>query len=368
MKKVLYLGWLGHTNLGDELMWDVFREKFFKLANTKKYELYSSDRQRLFKLKKKRHLLKHFDVIVLGGGSLLTPSYINILYNAINVNKNVEIIIWGSGIDWIEKEQLNLINPKIGFNSRRNNKEFNIFPNRLFISKLQKVINHSKYVALRGPYTFQALKLMGVNLDKVIISGDPGILVKGNFANNTSGEKIVAINWGTAKNKIYGKNELYIEEELVKVAKKLIGLGYQICIFPVMDHDIYPCKQLYQKINDQVNVRVITKLNNQYETAKLFSTCNFSINFKLHANVLSAVAEIPFISLGYRFKSFDFSKSVDLENLVVATDDSNLSEKILEASNYIVEHHNKPHNLMKNMQKHKIETNIKLNKAFSLFK
>lgn len=45
-----------------------------------------------------------------------------------------------------------------------------------------------------------------------------------------------------------------------------------------------------------------------------------SINMKLHANILSAAANRPFISLAYRGKCFDFAQTVHCSDYTIATD------------------------------------------------
>lgn len=55
-----------------------------------------------------------------------------------------------------------------------------------------------------------------------------------------------------------------------------------------------------------------------------------TINFKLHANLLSAAANVPFVCIGYRFKSFDLMHGLDLADWIVASDDSQLAVKLLE--------------------------------------
>ncbi len=90
MKNVLYLGWLGYKNIGDELMWDIFKQKFNEKVDKSKYRLIPSDKKRLSMLKRNKRQLRHYHTIVLGGGSLLTPSYINILFHAIQIKKDID--------------------------------------------------------------------------------------------------------------------------------------------------------------------------------------------------------------------------------------------------------------------------------------
>jgi exopolysaccharide biosynthesis predicted pyruvyltransferase EpsI len=364
MKNVLYLGWLGYKNIGDELMWEIFKQKFDEKVDKSKYRLFPSDKNRLSMIKRKKMVLRHYNTIVLGGGSLLTPSYINILYNAIQIKKDIEIIIWGSGIDWIERRDLNKLLFGNEMIKQKKDNEFNVFRHKDFKLKLQIVLNHAKFAAVRGNYTFEVLKNMGLNLDNVLISDDPGLLVKTPNNQGTIKEKgLVALNWGTAKNKLFGKNENKIENELVLVVKDLIDKGYHLCIFPVFEKDIVPCQRLYNKIADEKRVELKTTLYNQNELLNLIQKCSFTINLKLHANVLAAVAGIPFIALGYRFKTFDFANSIGLDDLVVPTDDSNIHLSILNLANYIEGHQD----IMQHIPPLQLECEKKLDQIFTLF-
>jgi len=365
MKKVLYLGWLGHQNIGDELMWDLFREKFHTKADNEKYKLTHTDKRLKNRLTYNKNLLKNYDIIVLGGGSLLTPRYINILYHAIQVNKDIKIMIWGSGIDWIEKRYLNKFILKKGNIGRIN--EFNIFPHKGFTFKMQQIINHATFTCVRGHYTYKILQSMGLSLDKVTVSGDPGLLLHPVNGENrfTSESNLIAVNWGTAKNRLYGRNEMKLEKEMAASIKELNEKGYKVRIYPIWKDDLLPCQRLFQLIGDKENVELITSLYDQHQIMELIKDCKFTINFKLHANVLSAATGIPFIALGYRFKTFDFAQSIGLESLVVSTDDPNFGQSLLTAAKYIEE--NGP-TLMGNIPLIYEECESHLDQIFELFK
>lgn len=61
-----------------------------------------------------------------------------------------------------------------------------------------------------------------------------------------------------------------------------------------------------------------------------------TINFKLHANVLSAACGIPFVCLAYRFKCVDFIHSLDVAELAVTTDEQDLAQRILSRAKYAI--------------------------------
>ncbi|MCM3166847.1 polysaccharide pyruvyl transferase family protein [Peribacillus frigoritolerans] len=142
-------------------------------------------------------------------------------------------------------------------------------------------------------------------------------------------KKIVGINWGTSFNRICGSNEIIVEDQLAETAKKLIQKGYKIYMFIVWKADINPSLRLYKKINDTQNVRLSTKYYHQNDLLNILQSCHFTINLKLHANVISAAAGIPFITLGYRFKSFDFAHSVGQNDFIISTDSQTITKEII---------------------------------------
>lgn len=331
MKKILYLGWIGFRNLGDELMWDKFKELADQMLPSGEFSIIPSGRGVDIKNP------DPYDMIVLGGGSLILPGYIQILHNALQRKK--EVMIWGSGLDWLEKKRMKmLLQGKVPSYER-------LFADD-YARRLAEVVEHAKFVGVRGPLTRSALNNVDIDMKKVEMSGDPGFLLNPSSSPaRTYGskmwkkdEKIIGLNWGTSYNKIYGKSELEVEEQLAKAAKEFIKQGYKIYMYWVWEPDRKHIFRLYEKIGDTQNVRTAPKLYNQYHLMNILKQCTFTINFKLHANVLSAVCNVPFIALGYRFKTFDFAASIDLQNYVISTDEQNLEQELLRRADEINTH------------------------------
>lgn len=328
MKHIHYIGWIGYDNLGDDLMWNIFEKLAKKYLDPQKFKITGS-------FPKANINPEAPDIVVLGGGSLIIKKYINILYKYMEQNK--KIIIWGSGYDWLEKEGMEKI--------KNNRKDLPVLLDSDSKQKLAEIVEYAEFVGVRGPLTYLALKNMNINMKKINISGDPGLLVKSSKVNRNNelsrwrnNDKIIGINWGTSNNKIYGQNELHIENQLSEAAKKFIKKGYKIFIYSVWKKDKLVNHRLYEKIGDPKNVILSSKLYNEHELMNLLQKCEFTINFKLHANVLSAMANVPFIALGYRFKTFDFAASIGLDELVISTDELNIEEEMMRLSSYICTH------------------------------
>lgn len=310
--RVHYAGWMGYQNLGDDLLWELFKENFEKYFDQNEYQLIPKDVNYEIEI-------SDCDVFVLGGGSLLNQSFINLMHKGMKLKK--EIILWGTGMDWIPQDH-------IQFLSAGDNQDFGI--NQLYSPEIQErlaeVIDHAKYAGVRGPLTYQYLKRMGAAENKLEICGDPGLILeqrKSNVNNETkinSNKQTIGVNWGTSFNYIYGGDELRVEEQLVRAIKSLIRMNYQIHIYMFWNRDEEACVRLFNKIGDKQNVFLDTKLYNKYQMLELLKNFYFTINFKLHANVMSHAAEIPFVPLGYRFKVFDYAKSVDMDRYLISTD------------------------------------------------
>ncbi|KGR76858.1 polysaccharide pyruvyl transferase family protein [Ureibacillus sinduriensis] len=329
MKKVLYIGWIGYKNLGDELMFDLFKEQFLTLGDD--YQLDSANIEHKY-LKNVR--LQGYDLIVLGGGSLLSgnnnlihPYIINYLYDCILLSKKV--MIWGSGIDWAPKSFIELLD---------NNVKIPLSISDDLKTKMITVFNKSVWSGVRGPLTLKLLEQYGVQ--NTHLSGDPGFLLDSQHHSNErnvqthfdllqANDKIIGVNWGTSFNHIYGQDELRVEEQLADALNHLILKGYHVYLYIVWQADLPAIEQLYSKLIDKNKVTFDKKLYNHNELMSLMQIFTFTINFKLHANYISLAANIPFIALGYRFKVFDFIKSVNLEDYIISTDEQNISEQIV---------------------------------------
>jgi polysaccharide pyruvyl transferase WcaK-like protein len=324
MKRILYIGWLGHNNLGDELMWEIFNSLCSSYFNGD-YQVSRSTSE--ISLKD----TAYYDILVLGGGSILLPRQIDWLHHAIKMNK--KIMIWGSGYDWAEKKFVDLLEKSSISACLYNDKTK---------TQLIEVVDKSLYTGVRGPLTYSLLKSANVNMEKVHLSGDPGLLLKpAKFPNRcpitkfNSKDKIIALNWGTSFNRIFGNNEEYAENQLAEVCKKLLAQNYKIYMYTVWPEDIESSERLHRKIGFNNNVIFDTNLYSAGELLRILQQCTLSINLKLHANIISVTAGVPFVCLGYRFKCFDFIKSMDLKELIVPTDDKLMTQNIHSAIAFI---------------------------------
>lgn len=321
VRNVLYIGWIGYNNLGDDLMFDLFKHHISMLGEGYKLDVVNNEPRFLINAP-----IHAYDLIVLGGGSIISGPHevvqsniIETLYHALKQNKKT--MIWGSGIDWIAKSY---ITREKTFESLGKN----VSPS--FQSKVKTVFEESMWAGVRGPLTLNILKSFGIE-KKLHISGDPAFLLNKPTANlkHKNHDKIIGVNWGTSYNNIYGNDEEKLANRMAKALNQLIYQGYKVYFYIVWGADIEATKRLYDKIENKKSVIVDEKRYNEHELMQLMQQFSFTINFKLHANYLSLIANVPFIALGYRFKVFDFIESIQLEEMIISTDDEHIVDKIL---------------------------------------
>ncbi|WP_040982415.1 polysaccharide pyruvyl transferase family protein [Oceanobacillus jeddahense] len=356
MKRVLYIGWIGYNNLGDELMFECFKEQFYQLGDDYELDLVNNEKRYLDNAP-----LQAYDLIVLGGGSILSgaghpiqPYIIEALYQALQLNK--KIMIWGSGIDWVPKSYV----------SNNLNIQFLTNTSKLFQEKLNTVFHESVWSGVRGPLTKQLLEQAGVKKD-VIISGDPAFLLPNKTDKNlfpalfSPNDKVIGVNWGTSFHNIYGRNEITLENQFAEALNQLIADGYKIYFYIMWHADLEHTKRLAAKLNDTTAWQINDTVYSAESVISLMTHFNFTINFKLHANYLSLAAGVPFIALGYRFKIFDFVRSVHLEDMAIATDDVNLVSQITSLEKKIV---NNRSEIVETMDKQQKNYRLKLIEPF----
>lgn len=321
MKKILYLGWIGYNNFGDEWMWNMFQQMSNYYLDQDKYQIIPSFPG--VDLKD----ISGYDAIVLGGGSLIIPGYLDIMYEATQQNKCT--VIWGSGHDRLNRLITN--NDKTFSPESENH-------SGKYRRMLQEVVHNAAYCGIRGPWTQNYLEECGVSLEHVTVSGDPAMLtpplvLEKNGEN--SQKRWIGINWGTSYNRIYGKNEEKVEDELAFAAQRWIREGFNIYIYIVWNPDLQSAQRLQQKIGLPKHIVLDTKVHTLESYLQLISKCHFTVNLKVHANILSAAANIPFICLGYRFKSYDFVYSMNLPDIIIPTNFPQIEEALLHTAAHI---------------------------------
>lgn len=339
--RILYLGYLGVNNIGDEVCYEAFAQACERWLN-EEYTLFSYPINAA-KTLTELYVEKPFDIVVLGGGSLFQGNFfIDLALEAIEMK--LPLYCYGTGIDYMTEEtiesfkrgefQLSFTN----FHNKEINKE-----------KIKKVIEYSTFAGLRGPLTHKYIKsLPPSSTSNYQIIGDSGMLftpkiddyIERKYLHDCN-KKIIAVNWGTTNNILFGYDENKLKNQVLKACTNLLNKGYQIVIFPMWDLDIPHCKDLYESIKERGKVTFIPEVCTASQIYYFLSLCHFSLNLKLHANVLSASSGTPFIQLAYRSKGVDFAASIHQLPYTLLTNTNKLAETIEKKEYYLTSNKNR---------------------------
>ncbi|AZO93806.1 polysaccharide pyruvyl transferase family protein [Halocella sp. SP3-1] len=338
LKPICYLS-VGLDNLGDKACLEAFLKKLSSLyqGSSVKPDIYQVLWYQFDKLN-----IQEFSLVVLGGGSLLATSYyLKCLYQAQQVG--VPTVIWGSGVDHSDPQ----FTDDLLAGRAEGVPDIEEFFTKKVKYLLRSTVSQVGLVGVRGPYTLKILQLLDCQLDKVFIAGDSGILLEPDLSRDNNlhlNEKMIMVNWGTSYNKVYGENEEKLAVELAGSLDHLQEEGYQIIIYPVWEQDIPAIFRLVDKMINQDNLIVINRVLPSSQLLWCISQASLSINFKLHPCIFSAAVGVPFISLAYRFKCFDFAESVKCQELCIRTDVCDIKKEILDRVKYIRDNKNTYYN------------------------
>lgn len=315
-KVVLYIGWVGFGNHGDDVCFQIFSDQLAARAQGQSIDL---ELRALFPSSFTEYSLARLqpDLVVLGAGSLFEPVYLKPLVLA--QQNAIPTAIWGSGWDSllptpIPAEQ---IDPDCAYLIRR-------------------VVQETEVVGVRGPYTLEMLEKIGADHPLLHISGDPGLLLAKTTASSPLwrrdrlGKPIIAVNWGTAGNKVLGQDEEAVTRDLAAVLEELAA-DYALVVYPVWERDLAPCQKLRALLPASDSIFCPNRVPSIEELIDLYEQSLFSINMKLHASVFSAALGLPFISLAYRMKCWDFAHSLDWQDFAILFSEENRRTRLTSA-------------------------------------
>ena len=293
-KKINFIGWQNHDNLGDEAIYYVDQKLF------PKYNLVSSN-DRLIS-----------NITLFGGGTLL-PHWPYIC----PINKyNYAFGVGVQDIKFIKNYK------------------------NCYIDLTKK--SNFRYLMVRGYISQKILKSWGIQSEVI---GDPVLSLEPNQYHSNPDSKRIMINLAFYNDKVWGDNETNIYIQMKNFCEYLKTNGYNPIIIPFWKKD----ELIINRFANDLGLEVFKDWLDIEKTLNFIATGNALVGLKLHSLVFSAAAYVPFISIEYNPKCFDFSNSVGFDSYNIPTDKLTADKLIMLFNNLI-----KNRNMMKNQLEEKV--------------
>jgi polysaccharide pyruvyl transferase WcaK-like protein len=287
-----YCGFVGHGNLGDEVLFDQIKRAFAPVRLVSAPPL--SDGFRGHLISRKRH-----DVVILGGGTLIggnRPDGSNPFrehFQSIR-SRGRRTIVFGTGVGALSPDP----------NSNR------------WLDYWKPILQAAEYVSVRDPTSARSLASIGIEADVI---GDPACLIAQEIGFWSPGpKKTLGINVAGLGKSLARLEQSYLEA-LAAFIMERVRENWQIEFFVLFGPDLEPLQKLIQ-LTGLSNSRVHCVYHDGYRYLKCVRRMNAFVGIKLHSVILSMCAGVPSIMIEYAPKCRDFMASVDLEEFCVDVD------------------------------------------------
>lgn len=267
-----YLGWSGHYNLGDEVMLEAITG-LLPWADIKT----SGDPGKL---------------LILGGGTLINrSSYLKQVTE--RDTPRAERAVIGTGVAspefWGEQED----------------------PERWV-----RWLSTCAYVGVRGPHSLERLQSWGFDGD-LEVSGDSALLVERPPIDRVPGRVVIAPAW--TKGRLWGDSDENVVEALASATSSFLSEGRDVIMLASSPDDDGQILQINRRC--ETSLEFVQGYLDQTEAIETMASADVVIGERLHACVLAAAVDTPFVPIEYRPKLRDFAASVGAEDLVIRSDE-----------------------------------------------
>jgi len=264
-KKVTYVGFWGHANIGDEALY---------LSNARIFSSYQLVPSRW---------IQHSRITLFGGGTVFCKMLMYTPRNRFNYAFGVGVrnpTFWGE-------------------------------PGPFVIDRIKRF--QFRFIGTRGDMSRELLKKWGIDSEVI---GDPCLILEPKSYEEKE-NKLIGVNIGTSLGAIWGGNEKRVLGESIKLCKILKNDGYRPVLIPFWKNDLPYIKNA----SDAAGISIFKNWTNIQDVLDFIASCHVLIGEKLHSLVFSAATYTPFISIEYRPKCLDFAQAMGFEKFDVKTDE-----------------------------------------------
>lgn len=318
-----YIGWLGHGNLGDEVLFQAIDSLF-----NHDIQFFSSRRMGILSRVLGRYLPVR--AVFLGGGTLIRPTpseYWVQLDESFSIFPRAKFVAFGTGVaDAALWESFGRRTDKVGWCRR--------------LERLDRVL-------VRGPLSKQHLLDWGFS-GTVEIIGDMAIwFTRSNIARKRKARR-VGLNLGPSNGCIRGRDERSVIRFGARLLRCFAQNGWRVTLFPMWAEDIPYMLEAVKEAECPLPPIHVNFLDRDATLTAIESQDVF-VGEKLHSVVLASCVGTPAIMLEYRTKCRDFMLCIDREEWTYPTDELDadlIFGRLEELYEDVEEHQNRIHTQM----------------------
>lgn len=303
-----YIGFLGHQNLGDEILFEAF-QKLFEDWQLLTYDgaiesvhnppfCYYPLELRLYQQWVQPS--PFYQLVFLGGGTLINRrQYLSRFQHVLQ--QQIPGVVFGTGV----------ADPAF-LQSKGDTEQF-----QQQIRQWVPLLKDAAMVTVRGPRSAQILADHGLSAPEVV--GDPALAVCAQRPVPHSRTGVIGINVGS-HGTLWG-DQAQVEAAAAELIGQLIAMGRQVELLPFDPGDLKLSQRLLQQFEaapDQVSIW--PHFTRPKATLKRIHHYDLVIGQRLHACVLACGCGVPFIALKYEPKCDDFLDSVGMQAYSLPTD------------------------------------------------
>ena len=306
-KRVLYFGWLGEQNFGDDALFYAIG----KLVSSRA-RLYGSNMAD--KVIAKGVLERHYyDQLMLGGGTFINRNESVVEYLDDKMGKIKELVVFGTGVS---------------------SREFWEYMGgwQDMSEAWKRILSRSCHIGVRGPTTLAYLKELGI--ENALVIGDPVLYLGRENVESKPRTKTIGVNFGFSGDRLWGKSDLEFARKLLGICSLLIEEGFNINFFSVWPKDSQFMRSCLDDFMPAYKGEIFDAWKYSVDDAfAYFDWVDLFMGEKLHAGIAAACTHTPFIMFEYRPKCRDFMESIGEEAMNIRTDsvDSDRVMSLVEA-------------------------------------
>ena len=289
-RRVAYLGWLNHGNMGDEAVLAAYGQAFPNC-------IFVEIPQRLTQLRGPLSRLATTRGVVLGGGTLIgKTAYRQGFERLLSITPHAPAVMLGTGVE----------DPAFHRSQEARMQEE--------LQRWAGILPQFSEVSVRGPLSQELLQTIGIDCNVV---GDSALLLGPHDLSPASDARVLGLNLSLTM-EMWGGRPDRVFEAVSGALRPLVEAGWRIRYIPLWPADLPSAYELQRVLGQEIEI--VNNFHQLPELMRAIGGCRIFVGQKLHSVILASAMHVPSIMIEYHPKCRDFQRSVKRDKWTIRTD------------------------------------------------